>query len=104
MGYKIQTSPNTMTTTTYFDNLAILTNNIVYIQPQLNELKLYSNIGLGVSKFVVNGYLGKSKLQHLTFHHILQSTKYQLQNQQLHILSQNEPYTYLVERFVPLLK
>lgn len=41
LGYCFNTSPNTMTTTTYVDDLGILIDNIEHIQPQLNEVRQY---------------------------------------------------------------
>ena len=56
LGYNFNTSPNTITTTTYVDDLAIITDNIKHVQPQLNKLKQYSewaHMDLGINKCTI---------------------------------------------------
>ena len=62
--YKFITSNCQITTIAYVDDLAILTNDIQHIQPQLNKLQHFNDwasMDLGISKCVIIGYPNKSK-------------------------------------------
>ena len=42
LGYNFNTSPSICTTTAYADDLAIITNNIQHIQPQISKLQKFA--------------------------------------------------------------
>ena len=90
-----QTSLNIITSIAYVDDLAILTNKIHHIQPQVNELRQYvdwAHMIIGITKCVVTNRPNKSKLQMLAITTYLKAQNINYKNQQLPILSQNEPY------------
>lgn len=96
-----------MNTSTYADDLEIVINNIIQIQPQINKLRLYSDLAhmdLGITKYVVTRCPYNSKLQPLAFTTYLKAQNIHYKNQPLPMLSQNDPYTYLGIWLVPLLK
>jgi hypothetical protein len=62
--YKFITSNCQITTIAYIDDLAILTNDIQHIQPQLNKLQHFddwASMDLGISKCIIIGCPNKSK-------------------------------------------
>ena len=91
LGSLFSTSPNSITITTYADDLAILVDNIKHIQPQLNKLKQYSkwaHIELGINKCAVTRCPNKSKLHALVFITYLKVQNINYKQQQFPILSQ----------------
>ena len=70
MGYHFNTSASTCTTTTYIDDLAIISDNINYIQPLILKLQKFtewSHMDLNLAKFVITRCLNKLKLKPNTF-------------------------------------
>ena len=106
-GYHFKTSPSTYTTTIYVDDLAILTDDIQKIQPQITKLQQYaewSYMDLTLSKCAITGCPNKSKLKPNTFRVYIQSQNITYKTQTFLILTQNEPYIYLGIQLTPSLK
>ena len=106
-GYHFKTSPSTYTTTAYADDLAILTDDIQKIQPQITKLQQYaewSYMDLNLSKCAITGCPNKSKLKPNTFRAYIQSQNITYKTQTFPILTQNESYTYLGIQLTPSLK
>ena len=107
LGYHFNTSPTTCTTTAYADDLAIITDNIQHMQPQITKLHKYaqwSYMDLNLSKCAITGCPNKSKLKPTTFKAYIQSQNITYNSQNFPILTQNEPYTYLGIHLTPSLK
>ena len=76
MGYHFSTSTSTCTTTAYADDLAIISDNINHIQPQILKLQKFaewSHMDLNLSKCAITGCPNKSKLKPNTFKAYIQS-------------------------------
>ena len=76
LGYHFNTSLSTCTTTAYADDLAIITDNIQHIQPQINKLHKFaqwSYMDLNLSKCAITGCPNKSKFKPTTFKTYIQS-------------------------------
>ena len=70
LGYDFNTSPSTCTIIAYADDLAIVTDNIHHIQPQIFKLQKFaelSYIDLDLSKYAITGYPNKFKFKPKTF-------------------------------------
>ena len=107
LGYHFNTSTATCTTTAYADDLAIITDNIRHIQPQITKLHKYaqwSHMDLNLSKCVITGCPNNSKLKPTTFKAYIQSQHITYNSQNFPILTQNESYTYLGVNLTPSLK
>jgi hypothetical protein len=106
LGYTFKTSPTTISSASYADDLAVLFRNIKDIQPQLNKIDKYCawvGMGLGINKCAITCCPNKSKLSPATFKAYLQSHNIQFRNQALPTLHQNESYKYLGIHLVPSL-
>jgi hypothetical protein len=106
-GYTFGTSKFTINSTTYADDLAVITNNLQSIQTQLNKLDKYCEwvgMELGVPKCDVIGCPNKSKTKPETFKAKIQAKNIPYRNQPIPVLHQNEPYVYLGIQLVPSLK
>ena len=107
LGYHFNTSLSTCTTTAYADDLAIITDNIQHIQPQINKLHKFaqwSYMNLNLPKCAITGCPNKSKLKPTTFKAYIQSQNITYNSQNFPTLTQNEPYTYLGIHLTPSLK
>ena len=107
MGYHFNTSPSTCTTTTYVDDLIIITDNIQHIQPQINKLHKFtkwSYVDLNLSKYAIMDHPNKSKFKLNTFKPFIQSQNITYKSKSFPILTQNESYMYLGNHLMPLLK
>ena len=105
-GYNFKTSKNAISSTTYVDDLVIISSNIAHIQPQLEKIdKFYqwAGMGLGINKCALTGCPNKSKLVPYKFTTFLQTQNINFCNQSIPILHQNEPYKYLGIYMVPSL-
>ena len=105
--YHFNTSPTTCTTTTYVDDLAIITDNIQHIQPQITKLHKYaqwSYMDLNLSKWAITECPNKSKLKPTTFKAYIQSQNITYNSQIFFILTQNKLYTYLRIHLTPSLR
>ena len=106
-GYHFKTSPSTCTTTAYADALAILTDDIQKIQPQITKLQQYaewSYMDLNLSKCAITSCPNKFKLKPNTFRAYIQFRNITYKTQIFPILTQNELYTYLGIQLTPSLK
>jgi hypothetical protein len=106
LGYNFKTSPTSISSAAYADDLAVIFRNIKDIQPQLNKIDKYctwAGMGLGINKCAITGCPNKSKLPPATFKAYLQSHNIQFRNQALPTLHQNESYKYLGIYLVPSL-
>ena len=107
MGYHFNTSPSTCTTSAYADDLAIITDNIKHIQPQITKLQKFAewaHMDLNLSKCAITGCPNKSKLKPNTFKAYIQSQNIVYKSKNFPTLTQNEPYTYLGIQLMPSLK
>ena len=76
IGYHFNTSKATCTTTTYADDLAIITDNIRHIHPQVTKLQKFaqwSHMDLHLSKCAITRCPNNSKLKPATFKAYIQS-------------------------------
>jgi hypothetical protein len=76
IGYHINTSTATCTTTTYANDLAIIIDNIQHIQPQILKLQKsveWSHMDLNLSECVITSCPNKSKLKPNIFKTFIQS-------------------------------
>ena len=106
-GYTLSTSKITINSTTYTNDLAIITNKLTSLQNQLNKLDKYcewAGIDLGITKCDIIGCPNKSKMNQETFKAQIQATNITYRNQSIPILHQNEPYVYLGIQLIPSLK
>ena len=106
-GYHFSTSPSSCTTSAYADDLAILSDTIQNIQPQITKLQLFAewaHMDLNLAKCAITGCPNKSKLKPNTFKAFIQSQQITYKNKKIPTLTQNEPYTYLGIQLVPSLK
>jgi hypothetical protein len=107
MGYHFSTSPSTCTTSAYADDLAIITDEIHHIQPQVTKLQKFAewaHMDLNLSKCAITGCPNKSKLKPNTFKTFIQSQNIIYKSKNFPTLTQNEPYTYLSIQLMPSLK
>ena len=107
MGYHFTTSTATCTTTAYADDLAIITDNIKHIQPQILKLQKFaewSYMDLNLSKCAITECPNKSKLKPNTFKAYIQSQNITYKEKNLPTLTQNESYAYLGIQLIPSLK
>jgi hypothetical protein len=106
-GYTFGTSKLTISSAAYADDLAAITNNLKSLQTQLNKLDKFcewAGMDLGVQKCAITGCPNKSKLKPEKFKILIQNHNISYRNQQIPVLHQNEPYTYLGIQLVPSLK
>ena len=107
LGYHFNTSPSACTTTAYADDLAIITDNIKHLQPQILKLQKFaewSHMDLNLSKCAITGCPNNSKLKPTTFKAFIQSQNITYKSKNFPTLTQNEPYTYLGIHLMPSLK
>ena len=93
--YILGTSKITINTTTYIDDIAVITNKLTLLQPQLNKIDKYCEwigMDLGITKCAITGCLNKSKMNQETFKAQIQPTNITYRNQPIPALHQNEPY------------
>jgi hypothetical protein len=106
-GYHFNTSPSSCTTSVYADDLAILSDTIQNIQPQITKLQNFAewaHMDLNLAKCAITGCPNKSKLKPNTFKAFIQSQHITYKNKNFPILTQNKHYTYLGIQLVPSLK
>jgi hypothetical protein len=106
-GLPFSTSPSTCTTSAYADDLAIITDKIQHIQPQVTKLQKFAewaHMDLNLSKCAITGCPNKSKLKPNTFKAFIQFQNILYKSKTFPTLIQNEPYTYLGIQLVPSLK
>ena len=63
-GYTFKTSKTTIGSTTYADDLAVISSSINHIQPQLNKIVkfcLWAGLGLGINKCALTGNPNRTK-------------------------------------------
>lgn len=108
MGYHYNTSSSTYTTTTYTNDLTIITENIQHIISQITRLHKYvkcSHMDLNLSKCVITSCSNKFKLKpDTTFKAYIQSQNINFKSQNFPILTQNEPLIYLGLHMAPSFK
>jgi hypothetical protein len=96
-----------LNSTAYADDLAIITNNIKHIQPQINKIDKFCQwIGmeLGIPKCTITGCPNNKPMPATTFKAYIQSHNIKYRNQSIPVFHQNEPYVYLGIQPIPLLK
>jgi hypothetical protein len=107
LGYELKTSQYILNSAAYADDLAIITNNIKHIQPQINKIdKLcqWAGMELGIPKCAITGYPNNKPMPATTFKTYIQSHNIKYKNQPIPVLHQNEPYVYLGIQLIPSLK
>ena len=88
----------------YGYNLAILINNINYIQPQINKLQKlaeWAYMKLNVAKCAITRSPNKTKLKPIISKTLIHAQRITYKEKQFPMLTQNEPYTYLGIQPVP---
>jgi hypothetical protein len=103
LGYKLKTSQYTLNSA---DDLAIITNDIKHIQPQINKIDKFcqwAGMELGIPKCAITG-CPNNKPMPATFKAYIQSHNIKYRNQHIPVLHQNEPYVYLGIQLIPSLK
>jgi hypothetical protein len=107
LGYKLKMSQYTINSAACVDYLAIITNDIKSIQPQINKIdKFYNWAGmeLGIPKCAITGRLNNKSMPATTFKAYIQSHNIKYINQPIPVLHQNESYIYLGIQLIPSLK
>jgi hypothetical protein len=107
LGYKLKTSQYTINSTAYADDLAIITNNIKSIQPQINKIDKFcqwAGMELGIPKCAITGCPNNKPMPATTFKAYIQSHNIKYRCQPIPVLHQNEPYIYLGIQLIPSLK
>jgi hypothetical protein len=107
LGYKLNTSQYTINLAAYADDLAIITNNIKSIQPQINKIDKFchwARMELGIPKCAITGCPNNKPMLATTFKAYIQSYNITYINQPIPVLHQNEPYIYLGIQLIPSLK
>jgi hypothetical protein len=107
LGYKFNTSQYTINSTTYADDLAIITNDIKSIQPQINKIDKFchwAGMELGIPKCAITGCPNNKPMPATTFKAYIQSHNIIYRNQPIPVLHQNERYIYLGIQLIPSLK
>ena len=106
-GYHFNTSPSLCTTSAYADDLAILSDTIQNIQPQITKLQKFAewaHMDLNLAKCAITGCPNKLKLKPNTFKAFIQPQHIIYKNKNFPTLTQNKPYTYLGIQLVPSFK
>jgi hypothetical protein len=70
IGYKLKTSQYTLNFAAYVDDLAIIKNDIKYIQPQINKIDKFcqwAGLELGIPKCVITGCPNNKPIPATTF-------------------------------------
>jgi hypothetical protein len=107
LGYKLNTSQHTINSDAYADDLAIITNDIKAIQPQINKIDKFchwAGMELGIPKCTIIGCPNNKPMPATTFKAYIQSHNIKYRNQPIPVLHQNEPYVYLGIQLIPSLK
>jgi hypothetical protein len=107
LGYKLNTSQYTINSAAYADDLAIITNSIKSIQPQINKIDKFcqwAGMELGIPKCAITGCPNNKPMPATTFKAYIQSHNIKYRNQPIPVLHQNEPYIYLGIQLIPSLK
>jgi hypothetical protein len=107
LGYKLKTSKYILNSATYADDLAIITNNIKHIQPQINKIDRFCQwvgMELGIPKCTITGCPNNKPMPATTFKANIQFHNIKYRNQPILVLHQNEPYVYLGIQLIPSLK
>jgi hypothetical protein len=107
LGYKLNTSQYTINSAAYADDLAILTNYIKSIQPQINKIDKFcqwTGMELGIPKCAITSCPNNKPMPATTFKAYIQSHNIKYRNQPIPVLHQNEPYVYLGNQLIPSLK
>jgi hypothetical protein len=107
LGYKLKTSQYMINSAAYADDLAIITSDIKYIQPQINKINQFcqwAGMELGIPKCAITGCPNKTPMLATTFKAYIQSHNITYRNQPIPVLHQNEPYVYLGIQLIPSLK
>jgi hypothetical protein len=89
LGYKLKTSQYTLNSAAYADDLAIITNNIKHIQPQINKIDKFcqwAGMELGISKCASTGCPNNKAMPATTFKAYIQSHKITYRNQPIPVL------------------
>jgi hypothetical protein len=107
LGYTLKTSQHTINSAAYADDLAIITNNIKHIQPQINKIDKFcqwAGMELGIPKCAITRCPNNKYMPATTFKAYIQSHNITYRNQSIPVLHQNEPYVYLGIQLIPSLK
>jgi hypothetical protein len=107
LGYKLQTSQYTFNSAAYANDLAIITNDIKHIQPQINKIDKFcqwAGMELGIPKCAITGCPNNKPMRATIFKAFIQSHNIKYRNQHIPVLHQNEPYVYLGIQLIPSLK
>jgi hypothetical protein len=107
LGYKLNTSQYTLNSAAYANDLAIITNNIKHIQPQINKIDKFcqwAGMELGILKCAIIGCPNNKPMPATIFKAYIQSHNIKYRNQLIPVLHQNEPYVYLGIQLIPSLK
>jgi hypothetical protein len=107
LGYKLKTSQHILNSAAYADDLAIITNNIKHIQPQINKIDKFcqwAGMELGIPKCAIIGCPNNKPMPATTFKAYIQSHNIKYRNQPIPVLHQNDPYVYLGIQLIPSLK
>jgi hypothetical protein len=104
LGYKLKTSQYTLNSAAYADDLAIITNNIKHIQPQINKIDKFcqwAGMELGIPKCTMTGCPNNKPMPTTTFKAYIQFHNITYRNQPIPVFHQNEPYVYLGIQLIP---
>jgi hypothetical protein len=107
LGYKLNTSQYTINSAAYADDLAIITNNINSIQPQINKIDKFchwAGLELGIPKCTITSCPNNKPMPATTFKAYIQLHNITYRKQPIPVLYQNESYIYLGIQLIPSLK
>jgi hypothetical protein len=107
LGYKFNISQYTINSAAYADDLAIITNVIKSIQPQIDKIDKFCHwvgMELGIPKCTITGCPNNKPMPATIFKAYIQLHNIKYRNQHIPVLHQNEPYVYLGIQLIPSLK
>jgi hypothetical protein len=107
LGYKLKTSQYTLNSAAYADDLAIITNDLKHIQPQIDKIDKFcqwAGMELGIPKCAITRFPNNKPMPATTFKAYIQSHNIKYRNQPIPVLHQNKPYVYLGIQLIPSLK
>jgi hypothetical protein len=93
LGYKLNTSQYTINSAAYADDLAIITNDIKSIQPQIDKIDKFchwAGMELGIPKCAITGCPNNKPMPATTFKAYIQSHNIKYRNQHIPVLHQNK--------------
>jgi hypothetical protein len=106
-GYNLKASIYALNSTTYRDDLVILTNKLESLQPQINKIDRFcqwSRMDLGITNCAITGCSNNQYMPPRSFTGYIQTKNIKHRNQPISVLHQDESYTYLGIHLAPSLK